>query len=222
MIKFTTQPRNYEKYYYKDSHNISIKIKDVNITVILASASPRRIELIKKITDDFTVIPSSADESINKEVPVEEIPIILACRKASDIAKGHNDAAVIGCDTVVIANNEVLGKPKDKEDARRMITALSGISHKVITGVALISGKNIISFAETTEVRFRHITEEEIEEYISCDEPYDKAGGYAVQGIAGKFVEELIGDYYNVVGFPVSRIREALKNIGIKVKKEEI
>ncbi len=193
----------------------------MNITVILASASPRRIELIKKIIDDFTVIPSSADESIDNKVPADEIPLILSCRKASSIAEDHHNAAVIGCDTVVIANNEVLGKPKDKEDARRMITALSGISHKVITGVTVIKDKNLLSFSETTVVKFRTLTADEIEEYISTDEPYDKAGAYAVQGIAGKFVEELIGDYYNVVGFPVSRIREALKTIGIKVKEEE-
>ncbi len=194
----------------------------MNITVILASASPRRIELIKKITDDFTVIPSSADESIDNNVPTDEIPLILSSRKALSIAKDHKDSVVIGCDTVVIANNEVLGKPKDKDDARRMISMLSGISHKVITGVTVIKDKNTISFSETTVVRFRPLTEQEIEEYISCDEPYDKAGGYAVQGIAGKFVEELIGDYYNVVGFPVNRIRTTLQSIGIKVKKEEI
>ncbi len=194
----------------------------MNITVILASASPRRIELIKKITDDFTVIPSSADESIDNNVPADEIPLILSSRKALSIAKDNNDAVVIGCDTVVIANNEVLGKPKDKDDARRMIGMLSGISHKVITGVTVINDKNAISFSETTVVKFRPLSEAEIEEYISCDEPYDKAGGYAVQGIAGKFVEELIGDYYNVVGFPVNRIRTTLQSIGIKVKKEEI
>lgn len=193
----------------------------MNITVILASASPRRIELIKKITDDFTVIPSSADESIDNKVPADEIPLILSRRKASSIANDYHNAAVIGCDTVVIANNEVLGKPKDKEDARRMITALSGISHKVITGVTVIKDKNLRSFSETTVVKFRTLTTDEIEEYISTDEPYDKAGAYAVQGIAGKFVEELVGDYYNVVGFPVSRIREALKAIGVKVKEEE-
>jgi septum formation protein len=192
----------------------------VSITVILASASPRRIELIKKITDDFTVIPSCADESIDNKVPVEDIPIILSSRKALSIAKDNTDSVVIGCDTVVIANNEVLGKPKDKDDARRMIKALSGISHKVITGVTVIKNDTLISFAETTEVKFRPIEEEEIEEYISGDEPYDKAGGYAVQGIAGKFVEELIGDYYNVVGFPVNKIRQTLQNIGINVKNE--
>ena len=192
----------------------------MSITVILASASPRRIELIKKITDDFTVIPSCADESIDNKVPVEDIPIILSSRKALSIAKDNTDSVVIGCDTVVIANNEVLGKPKDKDDARRMIKALSGISHKVITGVTVIKNDTLISFAETTEVKFRPIEEEEIEEYISGDEPYDKAGGYAVQGIAGKFVEELIGDYYNVVGFPVNKIRQTLQNIGINVKNE--
>ena len=136
-------------------------------TIILASASPRRIELIKRITDDFKVVPSSADESIHNEVKAADIPVILSQRKAEDVAKAYSDDTVIGCDTVVIAGDEVLGKPIDKEDARRMISLLSGRSHYVVTGVTIINRGKETSFAETTEVVFRSLSEAEIEEYIS-------------------------------------------------------
>ena len=193
----------------------------MTLTVILASASPRRIELIKKITDDFTVIPSAVDETVNENIAAEDIPVLLSQRKALDIAKGHPDDTVIGCDTVVISSGKVLGKPTDKDDARRMITELSGHGHTVITGVTIVHKGKAVSFPEITEVVFHTIYESDIEEYINTKEPYDKAGAYAVQGLAGKFVKELIGDYYNVVGFPVNRIRNTLKELGLAVKDEQ-
>ena len=202
--------------------------------LILASQSPRRRELLKMLGLNFEIKVSNCEEIITSSEP-EQVTKELAKQKAMAVAYEINNeniyagkrtsdnnrdypVIVIGADTVVAAEGEILGKPKDKDDARRMINKISGTSHQVYTGVALVLVKNgeincIDVFAEKTEVEVADMSEQEIEEYINTDEPYDKAGGYAIQGAFGKFVTGIKGDYNNVVGLSVHRVYEALKNI---------
>lgn len=180
--------------------------------IVLASASPRRKELMQLINTDFDVRPSDFDETgISAKTP-EELVKKLAEGKA--LATDYRqDETVIGCDTVVAVGGEVLGKPKDKADAVRMMHLLSGCTHSVYTGVCILhSGKKHI-FAEETKVTFFPLSEEEIEAYTDSAEPYDKAGAYGIQGKAGLFVEKIEGDYNNVVGFPAARVNRVLKTL---------
>lgn len=179
--------------------------------IILASASPRRRELFTVITDDFEIIPSNAEETVPDGISALEQAEYLAGIKASDIAKKHPDRVVIGADTCVVADKEVLGKPKNKADAERMLRLLSGKTHRVITGCAICKGNKFTSFSNITEVEFYPLSDIEIEEYINTLEPYDKAGGYGIQGKAGLFVKGIKGDYFNVVGLPVSQLNRELK-----------
>ena len=181
--------------------------------VILASASPRRKELLKNIIDDFEIIPSSYDEKIPDGLESEEVAEFFAVQKALDVAKNNKDSLVIGCDTVVIAGNEILGKPKDELDAKRMLNLLSGIEHKVITGLCVIKDGRSLSMSEETTVKFSILSDEEIEWYISTKEPMDKAGAYGIQGCGGRFIEGIKGDYYSVMGLPVNKLYSVLKNI---------
>lgn len=180
--------------------------------VILASNSPRRKELLKKIADDFDVVSPDVDESIDN-IKIEEIPAKLAQRKANAVFKNNQDCIVIGADTVVILDNELMGKPKDKEDARRMLMNLSGKTHKVITGCAIISSENEVHFSVVTEVTFFMLSAKEIEDYVNSGEPLDKAGAYGIQGLGYSLVEKINGDYNNVVGLPISLLNKKLKSI---------
>ena len=196
---------------------------------ILASASPRRKELLEQIGMKFEVRISEAEEVTDATEPAEYVQA-LSFLKAEDVAgkipvmydaRGINqDFVVIGSDTVVAADGEILGKPKDKEDARRMITMLSGKTHQVYTGVTLMIFKDERmhqeTFYEKTDVTFYEMTEEQIEEYISTSEPYDKAGAYAIQGLCSAYIKGICGDYASVVGLPVSRICYELTKYGIK------
>ncbi len=189
------------------------------IKVILASGSPRRKELLQMIVPEFEVVVSDCEEIITKKEP-KEVTKELALQKAMAVAKEvdePNKVVIIGSDTVVSAKGEILGKPLDKEDARRMIHMLSGDSHMVSTGVALVYKENgkitqMKQFAETTLVYVSKMSEEEIEEYLATSEPYDKAGSYAVQGLFGKFISRIEGDYNTVVGLPVNRLYQELKS----------
>lgn len=189
--------------------------------IILASKSPRRKELLENIGIKPLIIVSDADENIDESNP-EELVKKLSHIKAqavydkikADNAIGLNeDDYILGADTVVYADKEILGKPKDKEDARRMIKMYSGAYHSVYTGFSLISsdGKIVSDYCET-KVYVYDMSDDEIEEYISTDEPYDKAGAYGIQGLFGKYIEKIDGDYNNVVGLPVSKIVHTLKN----------
>ncbi len=178
--------------------------------IILASKSPRRQELLRFITSDFEVLPSLAAEDVPQSITAAETAEYLAALKAGDVAQQHRDCVVIGADTCVIAGDMVLGKPKSKDEARQMLRLLSGKAHKVITGCAIIKGDKISSFSVTTEVEFYPLSDGEIEEYISTDEPYDKAGGYGIQGKACLFVKGIAGDYFNVVGLPVAELNRKL------------
>ena len=181
--------------------------------IILASKSPRRQELLKTITEDFICIPSEAEEIIPDNIETEEVSTYLATLKATDIYSSNKDSIVIGCDTVVINDNKILGKPIDLEDAFNMIKSLSGKTHKVITGCCIIYNEKEYTFKSVTEVEFYQLTDEEINQYISTDEPYDKAGAYGIQGRASLFVKSIKGDYFNVVGLPISLLSRKLKNI---------
>lgn len=181
--------------------------------IILASASPRRKELLQLITDEFEVIPSDVDESVSKEISVDAIPQYLAEMKAEDIHKAHFDDVVIGCDTGVFIDGTMLGKPSSKENAFEMLRALSGRTHKVITGCAILYKSKKISFSCTTEVSFYELEDREISDYIETGEPMDKAGAYGIQGKGSLLVKGIDGDFFNVVGLPVSELSRQLKKI---------
>ncbi len=185
----------------------------MNKPVVLASASPRRKELIKLIFDDFQVLPAECDETLPIGInPKEAVAYLSRIKNEATKKLLTEDALVISADTVVSINDEILGKPANKDDARRMITLLSGKTHEVYTGVTINDGEKEITFSERTDVTFYNLTAEEIENYISTSEPYDKAGGYGIQGKASLLVEKINGDYYNVVGLPIGRLNKELKS----------
>lgn len=181
--------------------------------IVLASASPRRKELINLITDDFLICPAESEEIVPKKIKTEKIPEHLSLLKAYEVSLKYPEEIVIGCDTVVISGREILGKPKDREDAFTMLKSLSGKTHKVISGVSIIKGEKVITFSEKTLVKFKKLSDEDIKAYLETNEYRDKAGSYAIQGKGTFFVDSIKGDYFNVVGFPVSKIAEKLKEI---------
>jgi septum formation protein len=180
--------------------------------LVLASASPRRRELLAASGYCFEVVPSNTDE-----IPLPgESPAVFAQRvareKAYDVAGRHPDSCVLAADTVVVVNGALFGKPADRNDARRMLQALSGRVHRVLTAVALIpSGAALEAVLVESTVEFRQLTAAEIEVYLDSEEPYDKAGAYAVQGEAGKFVASVRGSYSNVIGLPIEAVTELLR-----------
>lgn len=183
--------------------------------IILASASPRRRELLTQIGLKFEIMPSRKEEVI-KEQDVTETVMNLAAVKAMDIYKQlsetslEEDILVIGADTVVALDGKILGKPKDEEDAFRMLRFLQGNTHQVYTGVCLITSEEMQIFYECTDVVMYLLRDEDIRSYIGSGEPMDKAGSYAIQGLAAVFVEKIRGDYNNVVGLPVASIWQHL------------
>ena len=184
--------------------------------LILASQSPRRKELLSIITRDFEIIPSAGEERADKSLPPDEYVMELARHKAEEIAQTHPDDVVIGADTVVAAAGKILGKPKDADDAKRMLTLLSGSEHSVYTGVCITADNRNVCFAEKTDVRFFRLTEEETDAYIATGEPFDKAGAYGIQDRGALLVSGITGDYYNVMGLPVGRLAQELKKAGIR------
>ncbi len=182
--------------------------------IILASASPRRRELLTQAGFIFTVKVSDAEEIITEKEP-DKIVRELAFLKAKAVAASEEDALVIGADTIVAAEGKVLGKPHSREEAFSMLSMLQGKTHQVYTGVALFTKKAEKEtqkvFAEKTEVTFYPMTEKEIWDYIDTGEPMDKAGAYGIQGRAAVYVEKICGDYNNVVGLPVARLYQELK-----------
>jgi len=184
--------------------------------LILASASPRREELLSLLGIPFRVIPGEVNEEIaGKESPEEHV-LRLSGEKAASVAALHPEAWVLGADTVVIIDGEILGKPVRREDAREMMCKLSGKTHRVVTGFTLLkaASKDRVSRAVTSAVTFREIAAEEIEWYVATDEPYDKAGGYAAQGRAALFIREIRGSHTNVIGLPICEVAEALRELG--------
>ena len=177
--------------------------------LVLASKSPRRSEILKTAGIDFTVRVADADETIPDGTKPQDAVVFLAARKAMAVERA-DDELVLGADTVVVLDNKILGKPKDRDDAYNMIKSLSGRVHSVFTGVCAIGKGVSVTFAEETKVEFLPLTDEEINAYIDTDEPYDKAGAYGIQGLASKFIRGIEGDYFNVVGLPISRIYEKI------------
>ena len=204
---------------------------DFDKKVILASASPRRQELIKLIFDSVEILPADCDETLPDGIGAREaVEYLSKIKNEASLRLTEKENLVISADTVVAVEDEILGKPIDKEDARRMISLLSGKVHQVYTGVTLSLNGNVKTFSEKTDVEFFSLTEAEIEEYISSSEPYDKAygriwntdgdiqpdwydkaGAYGIQGKAGLLVKGINGDYYNVVGFPVARLKREIE-----------
>lgn len=185
------------------------------MALILASQSPRRRELLKYITEDFSVKVSLADESLSEKLSPRDTVIHLARIKGEAVAENHPDDTVISADTIVVSKGEILGKPHSEQEAFSMLSRLSGNTHSVFTGVYIISGDKKISFAEKTEVTFARLSEEEIKSYIASGEPFDKAGGYGIQGKGSILITSISGDYYNVMGLPVARLYKELKENGI-------
>jgi len=181
--------------------------------IILASASPRRRELLRLITSDFRVIASDADEVVSASQPPQKVVEELAMRKARAVAALHPGDIVIGADTVVWADGRLLGKPGTPAEATGMLKMLSGRQHFVYTGVAIFSPGGSVVFSEETGVAFTTLTDAQIARYVAGGEPFDKAGGYAIQGKGALFVTAITGDYYNVVGLPVCRLAQMLDKI---------
>jgi len=183
------------------------------MNIILASASPRRKEILENANVKFDVVKSTIDEVIlDQELP-SQVVMRLAFEKCMDIAYKNENDLVIGADTIVVLDDIILGKPKDKEDATSMIKKLSGKTHQVITGISLVNlnvNKKIIDYV-VSNVKFKDLSEEDIKDYIQTNESLDKAGAYGIQGYGAMLVEEIQGDYFNIVGLPISRLSDLLK-----------
>ena len=178
--------------------------------IILASASPRRKEILELADLKFDVMPSDAQEITTKTAP-NEVVMELASIQAKDIyKKSEKQSMIVGADTVVAYQGQILGKPTDKADAKRMLTMLSGQTHEVYTGVCVIEDGKTKTFYEETKVTFYEISDEQINHYIKTGEPMDKAGSYGIQGKAAVFIKGIEGDYYNVVGFPIARFLQEI------------
>lgn len=180
-------------------------------SLILASSSPRRKELLQFLQIPFESMNSNVDESIDENMQAEDAVQELAVRKAEAISTQHQESWVIGSDTVVVLEGEILGKPVNRADGKRMLEMLSGRTHEVYTGVAIVYGEHRNIFAEKTEVTFWELSEAEIERYLDSGEPFDKAGSYGIQGLGSLLVKQINGDYFTVVGLPVSRLARELK-----------
>lgn len=184
--------------------------------IILASKSPRRKEILENLGLDFDIMSADADETSDITDP-DRLVMTLAERKGRAVValldeEQKKDCLVIACDTLVYAEEEFLGKPRDREDARRMLGLLSGRSHSVISGIyAFYAGRETCSFA-STNVLFDNVSDGDIEKYLDSGEPFDKAGAYAIQGKASVFIRGIEGDYFNVVGLPVNQLYKTLKN----------
>lgn len=176
--------------------------------IILASQSPRRRELLKYITSDFEVRVSEVDETLPDNISPENAVLYLSEIKAQPFK--NENCTVIGADTVVAIDKKILGKPQDTEEAKEMLSLLSGKEHSVFTGVTVIKGEKRESFFCETKVKFYELSDEDIDNYIKTGEPLDKAGAYGIQGFGSLLVEKIDGDYFNVVGLPISKLNQLL------------
>lgn len=194
-------------------------MKKKKVKLILASGSPRRIELLKKLGCKFRVIPSKVEEKINPSLSPTENARRISCLKALDAASKISEGIVIAADTMVVLNRKILEKPKNKKEARAMLQKLSAKEHRVITGIAVVDMKTkaIKQSAVTTKVKFRKLNQNLIEKYIKSGEPQDKAGAYGIQGKGASLVESIKGDYFNVVGLPLNALNQLLEKFGISL-----
>ncbi len=183
--------------------------------IILASASPRRKELLSLAGIDFVIKVADVNEVIDPSLTPDGVVMSLAKQKAQAVASENPDSLVIGADTVVVLDGKILGKPKSEENAVELLSMLSGRVHTVHTGVALIKDEKIKTFCEATKVEFYHLTEEEIKAYVATKEPMDKAGAYGIQGKGCILIRKIDGDYFNVVGLPVSAVYRELRDFDV-------
>jgi septum formation protein len=181
--------------------------------LVLASSSPRRRELLANAGIEFIVDPANVDETQRPDEAPHDFAVRLATEKAQAVARRHNRDLVLGADTVVIVDREVLGKPADEASAHLMLRMLRDRTHYVSTAIALVSDNRVVTHVETTTVVVGKITDAEIEEYIASGEPMDKAGAYAIQGRASRWISRIEGDYFNVVGLPVAALWRLLEDL---------
>ena len=180
--------------------------------LVLASKSPRRRELLSLFTKEFEVRVSNADESYDSTLSPCDIARIIATKKAMAVELKQDDEIIVGCDTIVVApSGEIMGKPRDEDDAIRMLRELSGTTHEVISGLCVHSKDKVFATSITTTVYMRELRAEEIEYYVYHNKPTDKAGAYGIQEMAGAFVEKIDGDFFNVVGLPLCALSEILR-----------
>ena len=187
----------------------------MNNTIVLASGSPRRKELLKLITDNFEIRVSTAEEKTAAGFTPAETVEALAALKAADVYSGNKDEIIIAADTVVAVDRTILGKPANEEDAFRMLRMLSGEKHSVYTGVCIRNTEKERVFSVCSDVYFRTLSDEDILAYIATGEPADKAGAYGIQGKGALLVEKICGDYFNIVGLPVSALAAELRQFGV-------
>jgi septum formation protein len=176
--------------------------------LLLASSSPRRSEILRMVAWPFEVFTVNVDESLQPAESAEAYVERLALAKARAAAGRHQNLLTLGADTAVVIDEDILGKPRDLDDAQRMLKMLQGSWHQVLTGVALVSGETVKVSHEVTDVKFAAMSETEISWYVATGEPMDKAGAYAIQGQGARFIEEIKGDYFNVMGLPVRLVYE--------------
>ncbi len=181
--------------------------------LVLASSSPRRVELLKVLVEDFIVDPSNIEEIIDNSLTNIDVVKSLALQKAVDVSKRWPGQYVLGFDTLVILDDIPLGKPKDKEDAYQMLKKLSNRKHTVLTGCAIVKDDYIDTFYDYAEVIFNRLTDEEIYEYIDSNEPMDKAGAYGIQGFGARYIKYIKGDYYSVMGLPIQKLYNKFKDL---------
>lgn len=198
--------------YTIDVRNDVCRKMDISMNkIILASGSPRRKELIETLKIPFSVIVSDIDENIDENANLVDEIEKLSYKKALAVFKDHKDAVVIGADTIVVHNNEVLGKPKTEENAIKMLNKIQGDWHEVITAVSIISVKQSETFSVVSRVHFYPMDDEEIKLYVNSKEPLDKAGAYAIQGEGSRYIKEIKGDYYSIMGLPISELYRRIK-----------
>lgn len=184
--------------------------------IILASGSPRRRELLEKLGLKFKVVESKFVEHFNPSLKPHELTEMLSVEKAKEVSKRYKNAIIIAADTIVACDGKILGKPLDKRDAKSMLQFLSNKTHSIITAFTIIEGETskIITKSEETKIFMRKISDREIDSYLQTKEPYDKAGAYAVQGKAKKFIKKIVGDFDNAVGLPTHTLVRELKKLG--------
>ena len=182
------------------------------MNLILASQSPRRKELLALFGIPFVIRVADIDETMdNSKSPFDEVARVSRC-KALAVEKTADDV-VVAADTIVVCQGKVLGKPRSEEEAVEMLRLLSGRDHQVMTGVTVLRGTQAVTFTEVTDLHFRELSQREIDRYVASKEPMDKAGAYGIQGGAALFCQRMVGDYYNVLGLPVCRLGQTLRQI---------
>jgi len=188
-------------------------------TIILASGSPRRQQLLRQLGLDFSTEPSCVDEKLDLSLDFGQLAAKMALNKAFAVACKHNEGLVLGADTIVVLDGKIMGKPSTTSEAEEMLKSLSGRWHKVFTGVSLVDAatKRYINDFEESRVKFKYLSDSEIQNYIKTGEPMDKAGAYGIQGMGALFVEKIEGDYYNIVGLPLFKLNKMLKEFNITI-----